>query len=130
VGISPPNAAAALAALRKLRERPELVTILRQRSNLFLELSKSRGINTGLSQGTAVVPCMIGDSWDCLRLSQALLSRRINVQPILYPAVEERMTRLRFFVTARHSEQQIRAAVDALGQELGVINPKYLSLPP
>src|SRR5438128_4345400 len=40
VGISPANAGAALAALRKLRARPDLVTTLRERSRKFLDLSR------------------------------------------------------------------------------------------
>ena len=42
VGISPPNAAAALAALRKLRAHPDVVATLRERSRLFLELIRHR----------------------------------------------------------------------------------------
>ncbi len=126
VGISPANAGAALAALRKMRAQPELVTTLRERSRRFLDLSRARGINTGFSEGTAVVPCIVGNSWDCLRLSHALAERSINVQPILYPAVEEHLTRLRFFLTARHSEAQIETTVNALAEELGKIDPKLL----
>ena len=126
VGISPANAGAALAALRKMRAQPELVTTLRERSHRFLDLSRARGINTGFSEGTAVVPCIVGNSWDCLRLSHALAERAINVQPILYPAVEEHLTRLRFFLTARHSEAQIEQTVNALAEELEKIDPKLL----
>ena len=43
--------------------------------------------------------------------------RGINVQPILYPAVPERAARLRFFLTAAHSEEQIREAVRILVEE-------------
>jgi len=127
VGISPPNAAAALAALRKLRASPELVTTLRERSRMFLELSRKRGINTGSSEGTPVIPCIVGNSLDCVRLSRAMSGRGVNVQPILHPAVEEHLARLRFFITARHSEQQIREATDALAEELEKIDPKHLA---
>src|SRR5262249_41370150 len=48
VGISPPNAAAALAALRELSARPKLVATVQARSKLFLELCRARGIDTGL----------------------------------------------------------------------------------
>lgn len=126
VGISPANAGAALAALRKMRAQPELVTTLRERSRTFLDLSRARGINIGFSEGTAVVPCIVGNSWQCLRLSHALAERAINVQPILYPAVEEQLTRLRFFLTTRHSEAQIEATVNALAEELEKIDPKLL----
>jgi 8-amino-7-oxononanoate synthase len=126
VGISPANAAAALAALRKLRAHPELVATLRDRSRLFCSLSQKHGIDTGLSNGTAVVPCIVGNSQKCLLLAHALGEKRINVQPILYPAVEESLTRLRFFVTARHSEQQIGATVTAVAESLERINPHAL----
>jgi len=127
VGISPPNAAAALAALRKLRASPNLVTTLRERSRMFLELSRKRGINTGSSEGTPVIPCIVGNSLDCVRLSRAMSGRGVNVQPILHPAVEEHQARLRFFITARHSEQQIKEATDALAEELEKIDPKHLA---
>jgi 8-amino-7-oxononanoate synthase len=130
VGMPPASAAAALAALRKLQASPNLVTCLRERSRLFLELSRRRGINTGSSEGTPIIPCIVGSSFESVRLSQAMGARGINVQPILHPAVEERMARLRFFVTARHTEEQIRAATDALAEELERINPRHLDLPP
>jgi len=129
VGLSPSNAAAALAALRKLRTHPELVTTLRDRSRLFLELSRQQSIDTGMSEGSPVVPCIVGNSHNCLLLSQALGERGINVQPILYPAVDEKLTRLRFFVTARHSEEQIRRTVSALADALAKIRPHTFSAP-
>jgi 7-keto-8-aminopelargonate synthetase-like enzyme len=53
-----------------------------------------------------------------LRLSRALFDRGINVQPILHPAVPDRSARLRFFITAHHDEEQIRATVRATADEL------------
>ncbi len=129
VGMSPANAAAALAALRKLRASPGLIATLRERSRLFLALSRERGINTGSSEGTPIIPCIVGNSMDSVRLSRAMAARGINVQPILHPAVEEQMSRLRFFITARHSEQQIRAATDALAEELERIDPRHPAFP-
>ena len=55
--------------------------------------------------------------------------RGINVQPILHPAVEESAARLRFFVTAKHTEEQIRLTVDAVVEELKKIDPSHLRLP-
>jgi 7-keto-8-aminopelargonate synthetase-like enzyme len=79
-----------------------------------------------MSQGTAVIPCIVGNSFDCLQLAQALHKRAINVQPILYPAVEEHLARLRFFITARHSEEQLRHTAEVLAEELAKLNPDYL----
>jgi 8-amino-7-oxononanoate synthase len=126
-GISPANAAAALASLRLLEAEPERVARLHQRSELFLNLARERGLNTGMSSGSAVVPVILGNSMDCLRLSQALFDRSINVQPIMHPAVEEKAARLRFFITSDHSEKQIRETIDAVAEELERIDPRYLS---
>ena len=119
VGLSPPNAAAALAALILLRAEPERVGRLRELAALFLVLARERGLNTGLSGGTPVIPIVVGSSVKTLRLSSALLARGINVQPILHPAVPEHAARLRFFLTVHHSESQIRETVDVLGDEMG-----------
>ena len=129
VGISPPNAAAALASLRLLEEEPERVARLAENSRLFLTLASERGLNTGMSRDSAVVPVILGNSLHSLQLSQALFARGINVQPILYPAVEESAARLRFFITALHTEQQIRDTVAAVAEELRKIDPAYLRQP-
>lgn len=122
VGISPPSAAAALAAIRILESEPERVRRLQERSRLFVSLAQSQGLNTGASQDSPVVPVILGNSLQSAQLSQALFERGINVQPVLHPAVEESSARLRFFITALHTEQQIRYTVDALVQELQSAN--------
>ncbi len=128
-GISPANAAAALASIRLLDAEPQRVTRLHERCELFLNLARARGLNTGMSGGTAVLPVILGNSIACLRLSQALFERGINVQPILHPAVEEKAARLRFFITSDHTERQIRDTVDAVADELEKIDPSCLNPP-
>jgi len=49
-------------------------------------------------------------------VSQMLLKRGINAQPILYPAVRESAARVRFFLTAEHTEDQIVRTVEALSE--------------
>jgi 8-amino-7-oxononanoate synthase len=122
VGISPPNAAAALEALRQIRAHPERVALLQDRGRLFLRRAKERGIDTGLSNDSAIIPCIVGNSVRCLQLSEGLMKRGINVQPILYPAVEENASRLRFFLSATHTDQQIRYTIDALSEELSTLS--------
>ena len=127
VGLPPSNAAAALASIRLLQKEPDRVARLQARSRLFLQLARERHLDTGLGRETPVVPVIIGNSLHSLQLSHQLLQRGINVQPILYPAVEEKATRLRFFITACHSEEQIRATVDAVAEELTKIDPAHLT---
>jgi 8-amino-7-oxononanoate synthase len=118
VGMAPPTAAAALAALRLVRAEPWRAQTLQQRGQTFLELARAAGIDTGSSAGLAVIPAITGSSLKAARLSEALYRHGINVQPIVYPAVQERSARLRFFVSSEHTEEQIRATIEALAREL------------
>jgi 8-amino-7-oxononanoate synthase len=117
VGMAPPAAAAALAALELLEREPERVRRLNDRAALFLRLAREGGLDVGGSIGASIVPIVTSSSIRAGRLAQALFDRGVNVQPILYPAVPERAARLRFFATASHTEEQIRNTVDILLEE-------------
>ena len=118
VGMPPAQVAAALAAINTLESEPDRVERLRKRSHLFLSLAREAGLDTGDSEGTPVVPVITGNSMVALRLSNRLKSDGINVQPILYPAVDESAARLRFFITSEHSEEQIRFTVERTAAHL------------
>ena len=118
VGMPPPVAAAALAALECMLAEPERVQRLQERGREFLRLAREAGVSTGTSEGYAIVPAITGSSIRAARLSQALHQRGINVQPIVYPAVQENSARLRFFVSCQHTSEQIRSTVGALSEEL------------
>ena len=111
VGLAPPLAAAALAALQMMQREPERVARLRANGDVFLQLAKANGLQTGFSAGAAIVPVMVGSSIRAAMLSQQLLAAGINVQPILYPAVADGSARLRFFLSSEHQEDRIRHAV-------------------
>jgi 8-amino-7-oxononanoate synthase len=121
VGMPPPTAAASLAAIRTMRAEPEHLQRLRERSALFLELARAAGLDTGDSHDTPVIPVIVGSSLVAVKLSHALLQSGINSNPILYPAVPEHLARLRFFITACHSEEQIRFAVKTVAEELRIL---------
>lgn len=108
VGMSPPVAAAALQAARIMRAEPERVEKLRENGKLFLALARKAGLNTGLSEGFAIIPVIVGGSRKAIEISNALFENGINAQPIIHPAVEERASRLRFFLTSDHTEDEIR----------------------
>jgi len=116
VGISPPLAAASLEALKVMRAEPERSARLRERAQQFLVLAQQHGIDTGLSQGYAVVPAIIKNSLSAVKGSNELFNRGINVQPIIYPAVEERQARLRFFVNIAHTQEQIQFTLETLAR--------------
>lgn len=79
VGIAPPLAAAALAALKLMLKEPERVSRLQENGQLFLEMAKKNGFNTGSSQGFAIIPAIAGSSFKATKLSNKLFEHGINV---------------------------------------------------
>ncbi|MEH2361778.1 aminotransferase class I/II-fold pyridoxal phosphate-dependent enzyme [Nostoc sp.] len=121
VGISPPNTASALAAVQQLQAHPERVAQLYQRANLFLQLAQEQKLDTGMSQGTPIIPIIVGNSLICVQLSQVLFERGISVMPMIYPSVPENAARLRFFISCTHTEEEIRFTVDTVAKSLDQI---------
>ena len=121
---SPPNAAAALEGLRVIQREPWRVTRLRERSELFLKLAADCDLDTGTSADTSVIPIILGSSSRAILVSQMLLERGINARPILYPAVRESAARVRFFLTAEHTEEQIVRTVETLAAVVAATAPR------
>mgnify|MGYP001181013797 CR=1 FL=1 len=121
VGISPANTGAALAAATIMIREPQRAERLRARAALFLERAKLRGLDTGPSAGTAVVPIILGNSIRCLQLSHTLARAGISVHPIMYPAVPEASSRLRFFITSHLTEAEVTYTVDTLAHAIATV---------
>jgi 8-amino-7-oxononanoate synthase len=127
VGMSPPVAAAALAALEIVKVEPDRIQRLQQISHSFFQKAIDAKLDIGYCQGHAIIPVILGSSVLSAKLSNKLFERGINVQPIIYPAVEERAARLRFFLSATHTESQIQSTINILVEELAKLckNPAY-----
>ena len=63
-------------------------------------------------------------------LSQRLLERGINVQPVTHPAVPAKEARLRYFLTAMHTDAEMTAAVEATVKELNSVRAQMSALRP
>lgn len=121
VGLSPPATAAALAALRVLKADPGRVATLQANGRFFVEEAARVGLDTMTSAGLSVVPVMIGDPVRAVRLTDRLLERGINALPIIHPAVPMKAARIRFFITSRHTREQISSTVKIVAEELANI---------
>ena len=117
VGMPPPIAAAAIAAMDVMAAEPERVAQLNHNARRFMDGARAAGLDTGPSEGVAIVPVITGSSIKAARLSHALAGRGINVQPILHPAVAERAARLRFFLSSDHTDAQIDRTLEVLAEE-------------
>ena len=122
VGQSPPLAAAALKSIEILAAEPERVRTLQKRGEFFLDSAKQSGLQTGLCEGYSIVPVIVGDPVKTVRLSASLFKRGFNVSPVIYPAVSLSASRLRYFISSEHSEDQIRSAISTTIEELGKLN--------
>ena len=115
VGLSPVISAAALAAVELAQSEPWRLRRLVHNSELFVELAREAGLDTGPAIGRGVVPIIFkGDSFATLYASQFLLERGFYVPPIIQVGVPRDQPRLRFFMSAAHSEADLRAVVAAL----------------
>lgn len=125
VGMPPASAAAANESIVQLMKNPSLVEDLNNKADYMRLLLRDAGIDIGDSLDTPVIPVIIGDSKACLALSTRMFESGINVNPIVYPAVDEAQARLRFFLTVHHSNDHIETAVLKLIEhmtDMGLIN--------
>jgi 8-amino-7-oxononanoate synthase len=118
VGMSPPVAAAALAALQIARAEPERAQRLHANGRLFLGEARRLGLDTATCQGFAICPVMVGDIVSAGRITKRMLERGIYVLPIIYPAVPIKASRLRFFLTSEHTPEQIRSTLAVTAEEV------------
>ena len=118
VGMPPVIAASVEKALEIMHREPDRVARLQSNGKHFQNYAKKHGLDTGTGAGLAVVPVVVGDSIATVMLGQALFERGINVQPVLYPAVPVKSSRLRFFITAMHTPEDIETAVNTTVEEM------------
>ncbi len=87
------------------------------------------GFNIGNTQ-SAIFPIIIGDDVKVREAARILLSRGIYVNPILYPAVPRRATRLRISLIATHEKEHLDALLNNLedvSKELDIPKRAYVS---
>ncbi|MCE0723337.1 aminotransferase class I/II-fold pyridoxal phosphate-dependent enzyme [Legionella resiliens] len=113
-GISPANTAAALAAIEVMKKEPQRVSMLRDRHTLLLSLLKEQNIPTGLSNSTPIIPIVVGEDSAAIQLSHYLKENHILALPIIYPAVEKNLARVRLFMNCLHTEEQLYKTVSLL----------------
>jgi len=121
VGMSPPLAAASREAVAVMLREPQRVRRLQEISRYFLDYAREKGLDTGRAQGHAVIPIMVGGSVETAMLASRLFQKGVYVIPIIFPVVEEKAARLRFFLSASHSREQVRQALDMAAAELPLV---------
>lgn len=108
-GLSPALAATSLKALEIMKREPARVKQAQVNATYFNAEAQVLGFDTGTAVGAGIVPLMIGDIKTTLELWQSLQRNQIAAFPVLPPGVPANTARLRFFITAHHTVEQIQA---------------------
>ncbi|MEM9047279.1 MAG: aminotransferase class I/II-fold pyridoxal phosphate-dependent enzyme [Pseudomonadota bacterium] len=111
VGLAAPLAATALAALDVMLDEPARIARLEANGQRLRRRAVEAGLDTGYSEGHAVTPIIIGDSFRTAMIADDILRDGVNALPIIAPAVPDKQARLRFFLTSEHTGDQIDRAV-------------------
>ena len=116
VGLSPVITAAAETALRLMQQETWRIERLRQNAELFVDLAHDAGLDTGPAIGRGVVPILFSDSLETLAASSHLMDNGYYVPPIIQIGVPKDQPRLRFFLSALHTEAEIKGVTDLLAK--------------
>lgn len=118
--IPPANAAAALAALRKLENHPELVDKLQDNARYMREKLKEKNIKTRPSNGESVpiIPIYTYEELPTLTIAKELYDNGIYVNCSLPPAAAPHECLLRTSLMASHTHALIDEAVSVIADVL------------
>jgi 8-amino-7-oxononanoate synthase len=121
--IPPSNAAAALAALKVMREEPERVTRVIQIADKMRMEYRRLGFDIGDSV-TPVIPIIIGDDDLTFLTWKLLFENGVFVNPVISPAVSPGRQLLRTSYMATHTDEQLEQVLETfagVGKQLGLI---------
>src|SRR3989344_6653846 len=101
---------ASIKALDLLKEKPELLTKVKENSNYFRAEVKKLGFNV-LEGEHPIIPVMLGDAKLTQEFSKELFKKGLFVVGLWFPVVPEGTARLRFQISAAHTREQLDQAL-------------------
>jgi 7-keto-8-aminopelargonate synthetase-like enzyme len=111
-----------IAAIDLIEQEPERRQALRNNCRLLQGGLESLGYSLGTSR-SQILPLMIGDATQCMKLSEDLLQRGVFAQGIRPPTVPAGTSRLRVTLMATHTPAHIDQALKVfkeIAQEMKV----------
>jgi glycine C-acetyltransferase len=110
--LPPTVACSARAAVRVLRERPELVSRLCENTLWFRNALREAGFSP-LDGEAAIIPIIVGETARAIELSERLLERGVFVTGFGYPVVPEGTARIRVQMSAALEPAHLERALSA-----------------
>ena len=121
--LPPAQAAAANEAFKVILDEPWRIERLNENTKQFIGGLKSMGFDTLLTE-TAIVPVLCGQDDVAFAMTREAQHQDVFVLPVVSPAVQEGLARLRATVTAAHEPSDIEHAMEIIGvagKKLGII---------
>lgn len=118
--LAPPIVAASLRVLDMLEEGARLRERLHANAAMFRAGMEAEGFRLG-GADHPIVPVMIGDAGPATRMAEELLARGIYAVAFSYPVVPKGAARIRVQLSAAHTPEQIRLAIDAFAASARVV---------
>ena len=121
--LPPAQAAAANEAFKVILDEPWRIQRLNENTKQFIGGLKGMGFDTLLTE-TAIVPVLCGTDERAFELTKQCQENDVFVLPVVSPAVQEGMSRLRATVTAAHEPADIEHAMDVIyqaGKAMGMV---------
>ena len=122
--LPPTVAASAMAAVHFIEAHPERVKTLHENVRYFRAALLEAGLKP-LEGETPIVPIIVGETADAIRMSELLLDDGIFVTGFGYPVVPQGTARLRCQLSAAHSRADLDEAVAAIrkvAQRVGILS--------
>jgi len=121
--VTPPDAAACIAAVDLLEASTELVDRLWNNAKYFKAGMKKLGFDTGLST-TPITPVMLGEAPLAQQFSKELFEEGVFAMALGFPTVPQGKARIRVMISAAHAQADLDKGLEAfakVGKKLGVI---------
>jgi 8-amino-7-oxononanoate synthase len=118
VGLSPMIAAAVREGIAIASCETWRIDRLRENSRHFLAAAGARGLDTGAAIGAGVITIQFQTNEQCIESALKLLNAGFYAPPIAQIGVPKDKPRIRFFVSATHTQQEVTTALDQLAREV------------
>jgi glycine C-acetyltransferase len=121
--VTPPDAAACIAALDLLEESEELVQRLWENAEYFKAEMKKLGFDIGNST-TPITPVMLGEAPLAQQFSRELFENGVFATSLGFPTVPRGKARIRVMISAAHTRDDLDQGLQAfalVGKKLGVV---------
>jgi 7-keto-8-aminopelargonate synthetase-like enzyme len=121
--LPPAQAAAANEAFKVILDEPWRIERLNENTKQFIGGLKGMGFDTLLTE-TAIVPVLCGTDERAFFMTKYCQENDVFVLPVVSPAVQEGLSRLRSTVTAAHEPADIEQAMQVIyeaGKKMGMV---------